>query len=128
MDLLIIVNEDSDIVFNQTFNQTNELDRCKLILLAYGSIDVIDDLVKRTRDNYFDCIDSYIKHDISVLIFPCFYKAIFVHSKKKNIRKFLFEVHQIFKTKVFNKLIPDKEIEGELINEKIELVYNELFN
>ncbi|KAF9764646.1 hypothetical protein NGRA_0378 [Nosema granulosis] len=127
MDLLIIVNEDSDIVYSQGFNQADEIERCRLILLAYGSIDVINDLVHRTRDNYFDCIDSYIKHDISVFIFPSFYKAIFVHSRKKNTKKFLYEVHRIFKTMIINKMIKDFQIAQEFINERIEETYREMF-
>lgn len=127
MDLLVIVNEHSDIVYSQSFGEVDEVDRCKLILLAYGSLDVIDDLVRKRKDNYFDCIDSYIKHDIAVLIFSSFYKAIFVTDKKNNIKTFLESVHKLFKERVLIKMIPDDLICQEHLDETILGFYKTCF-
>lgn len=127
MDLLVIVNENSDIVHSQHFNHTTEIEQCRLILLAYGSIDVINDLVYRTRENYFDCIDSHLKHDISVHIFPCFYKAIFVHTRKKNTKRFLNDVHSIFVKFVIDKMVEDSRINKSILHEEIEASYKEYF-
>lgn len=115
MEILIIINEKSDLVYKQSFPSCQKLDKIfmDLLVVSYGSIDILNNLLKSTTANYLGCIDTFKDYKISALIYPSAYKCIFVHKQSKDIKKFMFDVYYLIKYMIIYEITDySREIEG----------------
>lgn len=98
MSLLVLVDNKDDLLYKHIFDdKVNVLD---LLVVCYGSIDILNTLIKTNKTNYFECIDTHKEFEVTAFVFNSFYKCFFVHKKMKNVKNFIFEVSLLFKEKI----------------------------
>lgn len=98
MGLLVLVDNKDDLVYKHVFNNT--LNIYDLLVVCYGSIDILNTIIKMNKSNYFECIDTHEDFEVTAYIFNSFYKCFFIHKKLKNVKKFMYEICQIFIEKI----------------------------
>ncbi|WUR03461.1 trafficking protein particle complex subunit 2 (TRAPPC2) [Vairimorpha necatrix] len=127
MDLVIILNEKDDLVFKKTFpDYEDKMSYMDLIIVSFGSIDILNNMLKTTNSTYFGCFDTYKDYKISALIFPSAYKCIFLHKQTRNVKKFLYDVYYLIKHMIIYEIVDyDKEIEG--INQNMINIYSKYY-
>jgi hypothetical protein len=123
MNLLIVINEKDDLVYKHIFStKTDSKLYMDLLMVSYGSIDTLKIIMKSSSSSYYNCIDTYKNYRISAIVFPSYYRCLYVHRHTKNVKKFMHEVYNLFRNLLIYDIVDyDKEIEG--AEEEVEKIY-----
>ncbi|KAF7682855.1 Trafficking protein particle complex subunit 2 [Astathelohania contejeani] len=90
-ELIIIINTENDIVYQKEFNIETEREYISMYLLAYASMDILDELVLLNNNMFYDTIGNQFGKKVSVFIMYCGFKIIYVNTARKSqdVYKFL---------------------------------------
>jgi hypothetical protein len=97
-ELFVIINPGNDIIYQKEYNINNEKEYCTLYMLAYSSLDILDEAKFSTTKNFFVSIDNQFLWSVSVLILYSGMKFIFLNAgrNEKNIRSFFDKAYDKF--------------------------------
>ncbi|CAD26225.1 hypothetical protein [Encephalitozoon cuniculi GB-M1] len=118
-ELLVIISEKNDIVYQRMYDKTSDGEYCRLIILIYASIDVLVWKMASVNTSYFDCLESHGDLRISAYIMPSGYKSLFIHSRK-NARSFLEGVHRVFATSLISSSLEDEILDDQGLNDGVD--------
>lgn len=125
-ELLVVVSEENDIVYKQMYKKLNDEEYCRLVILAYGAIDTLIEMLMSTRSNYFDCLDEYGDKRASAYVMPSGYKILFVHNRK-NVKAFLNDMHCLFTATLLAQPLEDRILEDQGLDDAANDIYNGYF-
>lgn len=121
-ELLVIVSEKNDIVYQRAFAKESDEEYCRLIILLYGSIDVLTWEMASTNSVYFDCLEAHDGMTISASVMPSGYKSLFAHSRR-DTRPFLDRVHRAFAAALVSSPLDGNLIGTHVLDEEVDKAY-----
>lgn len=125
-ELLVIISEKNDIVYRQMYKKASDEEYCRLIVLIYGSIDILIEKMMSTEANYFDCLDEYGDMKISASVMSSGYKILFIHSRK-SAKSFLDDIRCLFATVLVTQPLENKVLDDQVLYNEMEGIYSRHF-
>ncbi|ADM11214.1 ER-Golgi tethering complex TRAPP subunit protein [Encephalitozoon intestinalis ATCC 50506] len=125
-ELLVIISEKNDIVYQRMYGRTSNEEYYRLIILIYGSIDTLGWKTLSTNSNYFDCLERHGNLRISVYMMPSGYKSLFIHSKR-NPRPFLERIHCVFAAALISSSLEEGVFKSQSLDDKFDEIHKACF-
>lgn len=125
-ELLVIISEKNDIVYQRMYSRASNEEYCRLIILIYGSIDILTWRMPSISSNYFDCLEKHGEMRISAYIMPSGYKLLFIHTRK-NPRPFLEGVHRMFAPVLISSSLSEEILEAPALDSGVDEAYRACF-
>ncbi|KAG5859340.1 sedlin, N-terminal domain-containing protein [Encephalitozoon hellem] len=125
-ELLVIISEKNDIVYQRMYSRASNEEYCRLMILIYGSIDILTWRMASTSSNYFDCLEKHGEMRISAYIMASGYKLLFIHSRK-SARSFLEGVHRMFVPVLMSSSLEEEILESKDLDTRVDEAYRACF-
>ncbi|KAM0672602.1 putative sedlin [Ordospora colligata] len=125
-ELLVIVSEKNDIVYQRMFNKVSDEEYCRFMIIVYGSIDVLMEKMLSSTTNYFASLDTYGDAKVSAYVMPSGYKLLFMHSRS-DVKQFLDNAHKVFAGILLKSAHSDVIADNPDLNRSVDELYSSYF-
>ncbi|KAH9411779.1 hypothetical protein HK407_03g05290 [Ordospora pajunii] len=125
-ELLVIVSEKNDIVYQRIFNNASDEEYCRLVIIVYGSIDALVEKMSSSTASYFGCLDTYGDAKVSAYVMPSGYKLLFMHSRS-DAKQFLDSMHRVFAGVLLRSVRPDEIADDPDLDKNVDELYGSCF-